>query len=183
MPPGGPVLAGDRAERPKVVQMKPIKTALVALALSLSAMPALAQNAGQIARVRGGASCAGCNLFQADLNGLEKSGLNLSGSRLRQADLSLSVMNRTRFSNADLRDVEAYGGVFSGSNFSGANLTNASFVGAYLEGAAFSGATLTGANFSGAQLARATGLTQGRLNQACGDDATVLPPGLRIPAC
>ena len=87
------------------------------------------------------------------------------------------------FSNTDMRDVEAYGGVFSSANFSGANLTNASFVGAYLDGAAFPGATLTGANFSGASLQRATGLTQSRLNQACGDEATRLPRGLTIPHC
>lgn len=145
--------------------------------------PVLAQNAGQIASVRAGHDCRGCNLFQADLSGFEKRGLNLTGSRLRQSDMSLAVMNRTRFANADMRDVEGYGGVFSGSNFSGANLTNASFVGAYLEGASFGGATLTGANFSGAQLNRATGLTQRQLNQACGDEATSLPGGLRIPAC
>ena len=163
--------------------MKPILTVAVVAALAVTALPAFAQNAGQIARVRGGASCPGCNLFQAALSGLEARGLNLSGARLRQADLSLVVMNRTRFNNADLRDVEAYGGVFSSSNFSGANLTNASFVGAYLEGASFSGATLTGANFSGASLARASGLTQSRLNQACGDEATRLPGGLSIPHC
>lgn len=163
--------------------MKPILTATLATALFAVALPAFAQNPGQIAQVRGGASCAGCNLFQAALSGLEARGLNLSGSRLRQADLSLTVMNRTRFSNADLRDVEAYGGVFSSSNFAGANLTNASFVGAYLEGAAFSGATLTGVNFSGASLRRATGLSQARLNQACGDEATQLPGGLSIPHC
>jgi uncharacterized protein YjbI with pentapeptide repeats len=92
-------------------------------------------------------------------------------------------MNRTNFSRADMRDVEGYGGVFSSSNFSGANLTNAGFVGAYLEGASFAGATLTGANFSGASLERATGLTQSRLNQACGDEATRLPTGLSIPRC
>ena len=155
---------------------------LIAALLAVAA-PALAQNAGQIASVKRGSSCAGCNLFQGDFSGVEARGLNLSGSRLRQADLSLSVMNRTRFSNTDMRDVEAYGGVFSGSNFSRANLTNASFVGAYLEGASFSGATLSGTNLSGAQLARATGLTQGQLNQACGDGSTVLPRGLRIPAC
>lgn len=164
--------------------MKPILTALLVLAATATAaLPAAAQNAGQIARVRGGASCAGCNLFQGDFSGLEARGLNLSGARLRQADLSLSVMNRTRFSNADLRDVEAYGGVFSGSSFAGANLTNASFVGAYLDGANFSGATLDGTNFAGASLERAAGLSQSRLNQACGDEATRLPPGLSIPRC
>ncbi len=163
--------------------MKPILATIFALAVAATALPAAAQNAGQIARVRGGASCAGCNLFQANLSRLEARGLNLRGARLRQADLSLSVMNRTRFSNADLRDVEAYGGVFSGSSFAGANLTNASFVGAYLDGANFSGATLNGTNFAGASLERATGLTQGRLNQACGDEATRLPRGLTIPHC
>lgn len=160
-----------------------MKRIILATALLALASPVLAQNAGQIARVRAGSSCAGCNLFQGDFSGLEARSLNLSGSRLRQADLSLAVMNRTRFSNADLRDVEAYGGVFSSSSFNGANLTNASFVGAYLEGASFSRATLTGANFSGAQLARATGLTQTQLNGACGDASTTLPGSLRIPAC
>ena len=155
---------------------------LIAALLAVAA-PALAQNAGQIASVKRGAACPGCNLFQGDFSGLEARGLNLSGARLRQADLSLSVMNRTRFSNTDMRDVEAYGGVFSSSNFSRANLTNASFVGAYLEGASFAGATLSGTNLSGAQLTRATGLTQGQLNQACGDGSTILPRGLRIPAC
>lgn len=163
--------------------MKPILTALAALTLMATAVPAFAQNAGQIARVRGGASCPGCNLFQGSFGGLEARGLNLSGSRLRQADLSLAVMNRTRFTNTDMRDVDAYGAVFSSSNFSGANLTNASFVGAYLEGSNFSRATLEGTNFSGAQLARATGLTQSQLNRACGDSSTTLPSGLRIPAC
>ncbi len=160
-----------------------MKRIVLAAALIAVATPAMAQNAGQIARVRGGASCSGCNLFQGDFGGLEARGLNLSGSRLRQADLSLSVMNRTNFSRADLRDVEAFGGVFSSSNFRGADLTNASFVGAYLEGANFSGATLSGTNLSGAQLGRATGLTQGQLNRACGDEATVLPGSLHIPAC
>lgn len=163
--------------------MKPILTVLAALTLVATAAPALAQNAGQIARVRGGASCPGCNLFQGSFGGLEARGLNLSGARLRQADLSLTVMNRTRFTNADLRDVNAYGAVFSSSNFAGANLTNASFVGAYLQGSNFSRATLNGANFSGAQLTRTTGLTQSQLNRACGDSSTELPSGLRIPAC
>lgn len=157
--------------------------ALAAAALLTAAAPAQAQNAGQIASVRRGASCPGCNLFQGDFSGLEARGLNLARARLRQADFSLSVMNRTRFNRADLRDVEAYGGVFSGSDFSGADLTNASFVGAYLQGATFSGATLSGANLSGADLSRAAGLTQAQLNRACGDGSTILPRNLRISAC
>lgn len=157
--------------------------ALVILALTLLALPAFAQNAGQIARVQGGASCPRCNLFQAELEGLQARGLNLSGSRLRQANLNLVVMNRTNFSGADMRDVDAYGAVLGGASFARANLANASFVGTYLEGANFSGADLSGANFSGAEMTTARGLTRRQLAGACGDASTRLPPGFSIPPC
>lgn len=151
--------------------------------LAALALPAAAQNASQIEAARRGASCPGCNLFQADLTGLEASGRNYAGARLRQADLTAVVLNRANFSNTDLRDVIAYGGVFSSASFAGANLSNSSWVGSYLEGANFSGANLSGADFSGAQMGRARGLTQRQLDQACGDAATELPGALRIPRC
>ncbi len=56
---------------------------LASLILAIAA-PALAQNAGQIARVRAGAGCPGCNLFQGDFSGMEARGLNLTGARLRR---------------------------------------------------------------------------------------------------
>ena len=152
------------------------------IALMMTA-PASAQNAGQIAKAKHGASCPGCNLFQADFAGLEVTGLNFTGARLRQSDLSLSVMNRTSFRQTDLRDVNAYGAVFSSSNFSGADLTHASFVGTYLQGANLAGARLDGTNFSGAEMGRAQGLRQGQLDHACGDAQTQLPAGMRIPHC
>ena len=161
--------------------MKP--AVLVADVALLTAGPALAQNAGQIASVRGGASCAGCNLFQADLGNLTLKNRNLSRARLRQSDMSAAIMNGTNFSGADLRDVNAYGALFTGANFIGADLTNATFVGAYLQGAKLSGANLSGANFSGAEMDRASGLTQSQLSKACGDETTRLPSGLRIPNC
>jgi uncharacterized protein YjbI with pentapeptide repeats len=161
--------------------MKPaVPMLFVALAL---AAPALAQNAAQIDRAQRGANCPHCNLFQADFSNKRLTGRNFGGARLRQSDLSASVMNHTNFADTDLRDVNAYGGVFSSSVFSGANLTHASFVGTYLQGANFRGATLDGTNFSGAEMSRARGLTQRQLDQACGDEATTLPPGLRIPRC
>ncbi|HUO23302.1 MAG TPA: pentapeptide repeat-containing protein [Caulobacteraceae bacterium] len=159
---------------------------LLALAAALAvtaAQPALAQNAGQIARAKDGASCPGCNLFQADFSNAELKSKNFARARLRQADLSASVMNRTSFAGGDLRDVNAYGAVFTGANFAGADLTNATFVGTYLEGANLRGARLSGANFSGAEMERALGLTQAQLAQACGDDSTKLPRGLRIRFC
>lgn len=160
-----------------------MKALALVLALSLAATPALAQNAGQIARVRDGASCPHCNLFQADFGNQVLKGRNLAGSRLRQADFSLSVLNHSNMAKADLRDANAYGALFSSVNLRGADLTNASFVGSLLSGANMSGARLTGANFSGAQMEKAVGLRQGQLNQACGDDSTTLPKGLHIPVC
>ena len=160
-----------------------MRTLVVALTVLALAAPATAQNAGQIARAAGGSSCPGCNLFQAEFNGLQAAGLDFSGARLRQADLSLTVMNRARFNRSDMRDVNAYGGVFSSASFAGADLTNAGFVGTYLRGADFSGATLVGTDLSGADMAGARGLTQSQLDRACGDGTTVLPDGLHIPPC
>ena len=153
------------------------------LAVALAASPALAQNAGQIASVRGGASCPGCNLFQADLSRLHLQNRNYAGARLRQADLSVAEMNGNNFSRADLRDVNAYATRFTGANFNGADLTHATFVGTYLNGAKFNGANLSGTNFGGAEMARAVGLTQAQLNAACGDASTRLPSGLRLKSC
>lgn len=156
---------------------------LLALAVLLAASPAMAQNAGQIAHAKAGASCPGCNLFQADLQNTELKNRNYSRARLRQADMSAAIMNRTSFAGGDLRDVNAYGAVFTGANFAGANLTNASFVGTYLQGANLRGAHLEGVNFSGAEMDRAIGLTQAQLNAACGDESTHLPHGLRLKSC
>jgi len=162
--------------------MKPL-IGLAAVALLALPSAAWAQNPGQIARARAGASCPGCNLFQADFSNLELKGRSFAGARLRQSDLSLAVMNRTSFARSDLRDVNAYGGVFTGANFARADLTHASFVGSYLQGANLAGARLDGTNFSGAEMGHARGLTQAQLSHACGDGTTQLPRGLRLRPC
>ena len=156
--------------------------AIAVLATTLAA-PALAQDARQIARVKAGAPCPGCNLFQADFGSLSLKGRNLAGARLRQADLSASLAGRARFAGGDLRDLNAYGAVMGSADFARSDLTNATFVGAYLEGANFARAKLAGANFSGAEMARARGLTQAQLSEACGDASTRLPRGLRLKPC
>ena len=160
-----------------------MKRWLLTALLCLAAGSAAAQNAGQIARARGGASCPRCNLFQADLSNLKLTGRDFSGARLRQASLTASILTRSRFAGADLRDVDAYGAVLTGADLKGADLTHASFVGAYLAGADFKGAKLVGTNLSGAELQRARGLTQAQLERACGDSSTRLPSGFHIPAC
>jgi uncharacterized protein YjbI with pentapeptide repeats len=165
-------------ERPKM------KRIAIALLLSAAvAAPAFAQNASQIASVKAGRSCPGCNLFQADFDYEDISGKNLAGARIRQSDMSLSTADRTNFSRADLSLANMYGVRATGANFSRANLTQAVLVGGYFSGSSFAGANLTGANISGAELAGAHGLTQGQLNTACGDSETTLPRGLRVATC
>jgi len=163
--------------------LKMKQLAYTLLATCLVAIPALAQNASQIAQVKAGRSCPSCNLFQADFDYEDISRRNLSGSRLRQSDLSLSTAEYTNFSRADLSIANMYGIRATGANFSRANLSQASLVGGYFSGANFSGASLNGANLSGAEAANARGLTQRQLDGACGDEATELPRGLRIAAC
>lgn len=153
---------------------------LVALA---AAGTAAAQNAGQIARVKAGAPCPRCNLFQAEFVGLNLKTRNLAGARLRQADLSTAIASHTRFTGGDLRDLNAYGATMSGADFAHADLTNATFVGAYLVGANFAGAKLDGANFSGAEMVGARGLAQRQLASACGDPSTRLPHGIILKPC
>ena len=160
-----------------------VRLAALLAPVALLATPALAQNMGQIGSVQRGASCAGCNLFQAELSGRSLAGRSYAQARLRQADLSLSTAPRANFSGADLRDLNGFGGVFSSANFAGADLTNANFVGAHLEGANLRGANLQGVNFSGAEMRTAVGLHPGQLAGACGDPATRLPAGLHLRPC
>ncbi len=134
-------------------------------------------------RVRGGASCAGCDLFQIDLAYQNVSGRNFAGSRIRQADLTIAIADRANFAGTNLSLTNMFGLRATRADFTGANLSGASLVGAHLGGARMNGAVLTGANLSGAELSEALGLTQDQLNTACGDGTTTLPAGMTIPAC
>ena len=135
-----------------------------------------------------GGVCEACDL----------SGRILAGARMRG-----SVFNRADFSGAVLTRADATGSRFEGADFTEADLTSAKLTEASCEGADFSSAVLTRAvahrtrfaradftrarldeaDFSGADLRGARGLTQAQLNSACGDAATRLPRGLRLPAC
>lgn len=160
--------------------LKQIVTLTAALVFTAAAA---AQDAGQIRKVQDGKSCPGCNLFQANLAYLDAKNVNVSKSRLRQADLQLSTFDNWNFSGADLSITNMFGTRFNQSDFSGADLTRATLVGAYLGSSNLKGVNLTGANISGANLSIVRGLTQPQLDRACGDNSTMLPEGLRVPAC
>lgn len=157
--------------------------AIAAFTATLFAPGAIAQNAGQIANVKAGQSCAKCNLFQADLAYAEGTGLDLSAARLRQSNLALSTYEKVNLSGADLSVSNLFGARFNQTNFGGANFKRAIAVGTYFGSSNFAGADLAGANFSGADLTIAKGLTQAQLSQACGDASTRLPKGKTIPSC
>jgi len=148
-----------------------------------SALPATAQDADEIARVRSGEPCQGCNLFQANLAYRDLPETNVANARLRQANLSLATMNGSSFRNANLSVANLFGARFTGASFARANLERATLVGAYFGGADMTGANLAGANLSGADLRTAKGLTQEQLSVACGDGSTRLPSGLSVPRC
>ncbi len=135
------------------------------------------------ARVRGGASCAGCDLFQIDLSYQSVAGRDFSGSRIRQSDFSVATADGARFRGANLSLANLFGMRASHADFTDANLEGATLVGGYFGGARFEGAVLAGANLSGAELQSARGLTQDQLNTACGDATTTLPANLTAPAC
>ncbi|MEM9573129.1 MAG: pentapeptide repeat-containing protein [Pseudomonadota bacterium] len=153
------------------------------LVAGMASLPALAQDATEIAKVRDGQSCVGCNLFQAELSYQDAQKIDLSGARLRQSSLALTTYDDVNLSGANLSIANLFGARFNRTNFSRANLQNAAAVGTYFGASNLSGANLTGANLSGADLSLAKGLTQAQLNQACGDSSTRLPKGKTIPSC
>ncbi len=174
-----------------------MKRALLLLALLTLAAPASAQGVSDTGgpivsqaqrdviaeRVRGGASCPRCDLFQIDLSYQDVEARDFSGARMRQSDLSLISADGSRFRGANLSLVNAFGGRFAHADFTNANLNHTQLIGGYFGYGRFAGATLNGANISGSDFTGVTGLTQAQLNAACGDAQTILPAGLSVPAC
>jgi len=150
---------------------------------SFAVIPAMAQDASDIAKVRDGRSCAGCNLFQAELAYQDAGKIDLSEARLRQSNLALTTFDDVNLSGANLSVANLFGARFNRGNFARANMQNVIAVGTYFGASNLTGADLSGANLSGADLAIAKGLTQPQLNRACGDSNTRLPKGKTVPAC
>lgn len=160
-----------------------MKHVVIALALITASLPATAQDATEIARVQGGQSCPGCNLFQAELAYRDLKGIDVSGARLRQSDMQLSTFDDWNLSNTNLSIANMFGVRFNRSDFTGANLQRATMVGGYFGRSSFKNADLTDAYLSGADLSLARDLTQAQLDTACGDEETRLPKGLTIAHC
>ncbi|MBA4210892.1 MAG: hypothetical protein C0454_15315 [Parvibaculum sp.] len=136
-----------------------------------------------------GAEMSGIHLTRAKLDGADLSGANLSGSDLTRTSFRNARLQRTRLDAARMHNAD-----FTGADLRGANLRIIEFVnrlsfrdadarGAIFHHAHLASVDLTGANLSGADFTRATGLSNAQLAKACGDEKTILPPGLSIPHC
>lgn len=140
------------------------------------------------ARLRG-ADLTGIHLTRAKLAGADFSGSNMAGAVLTNADL-----RGANLSDARLDAVRVHGADFTGANIQRANfrlleyVKKLTFAGADARGTIFrhaflGGVDFTGTDLRGADFTRATGLTDAQLSRACGDERTILPPGLSIPHC
>ena len=156
---------------------------LTAALLSVATPGAIAQNADQIASAKSGKSCETCNLFQADFSYRKITGVSFAGARLRQSNMTLAILDDVSFRGANLSIANMYGVRLTGASLKDADLTDAILVGGSFESTNFEGAVLKNTNISGAEMSRARGLTQGQLNEACGDASTVLPSGLNVQHC
>jgi uncharacterized protein YjbI with pentapeptide repeats len=143
---------------------------LVLLALSaLPASAAPAYDAAAVARIHAGiVDCPGCNLAGADLTNTCVKAKNLTGADFDRATAVLMCMSFANFTDA----------TFRGTDLSAANLAHA-----IVDGADFTGAIMDITSIKGTDLSRAKGLTQKQLDQACGDDETKAPAGLKVHRC
>jgi uncharacterized protein YjbI with pentapeptide repeats len=83
---------------------------------------------------------------------------------------------------ANLSQARLRGAILSHANLSAANLSAAKLQGARLLEADLLGTDLLGAALQNADLSKTKGATQEQIEQAVGDDETIVPEGLRTPS-
>ncbi|NWH07330.1 MAG: pentapeptide repeat-containing protein [Alphaproteobacteria bacterium] len=113
-------------------------------------------------------------------------GVNLMAANLRGANVSGALLMRANLRGAMLSTANFSGAIMVGADLSGANLSSADLSGAVLRRVDFEGADLLRANLSGAvigetDLSTARNVTQEQIDDACVDELTKLPDGLKRP--
>jgi len=107
---------------------------------------------------------------------------DFSGSSLTRVDFRGSELSKVKFDRSHLSFLSYQGARIRESSFSGATLGHVDFRGAVCDSVDFRGATFKLVNICGADLTGAFGLTVDILEEAVGDDTTMLPSGLARPA-
>ncbi len=139
------------------------------------------------------ASLAGSRLDKANLSRIEgyrtvfsqisAAGASFASAELERAEFSGANLTGADFDKAELGRANFVGATITGARFTEANLARADFTTAKFEGPIdFSGAFLLLTRFDGLDLSQAAGLQQWQIDQACGDQKTKLPSGLKAPA-
>ena len=114
-----------------------------------------------------GATLVGANLHKAELARANFAKADLSGANLRKTGLSRSTLEGARLLQA---------------NLAGADLARAKLKDVQLAGAKFKTARFFQTRIEGIDLSGAIGLEQEQIDEACGDEKTKLPSGLKHPA-
>ena len=123
------------------------------------------------------AHLGGANLTRATLDDAMVRAANLDGANLERAS-----MRRINLSYTSLRGANLQGAQLSGANLWHASLERARLSGADLAGAQMQDVELRAARLEGLDLRATKRLVQEQVDQACTDEHTRLPPGLKLPA-
>ena len=102
--------------------------------------------------------------------------INLASARLRRASLRFATLTGANLDSADLSGAD-----LTDARLDRTNLANADLGEALLDHTDFAEANLAGANLRGANLSKARNLTEAQLDEAFGNEATILPPQLKAP--
>ncbi|MGH6791461.1 MAG: pentapeptide repeat-containing protein [Methyloceanibacter sp.] len=134
------------------------------------------------------ADLSGADLCHGRLNQANLSAANLRNARLDHADLTGAVLNKANLrgarlrsvnlTDADLKEADLSGADLLHARLRGANLAASNLSHARLDHADLADAKLKGANLAGASLYHAKNLTSAQLEEAKGDDSTILSPHL-----
>src|SRR5262245_46910604 len=113
-------------------------------------------------------------------------GASAQGAKCQKAEFNRSTFNKTNLAGANMTKADVGRGSFRGANleqvpFVLANISRSNFAGANLHGVDFRNAFTYNANFEDTDLSGVKNLQQQQLDVACGNEATVLPQGLKKP--
>ena len=139
------------------------------------------------------ASLKGARGINANLSNTVAARTDLSGADFTGADFSKAETTRVDFSNtsldqADLSKGEFPRAVFTGADVSGvifnnSNLARADFRGVrFGSSPSFTDAYLYQTRFEGVDLSAVSDLAQWQIDLSCGDETTVLPDNVAVPA-
>ena len=129
-----------------------------------------------------GARFARVEAYRTNFRDMKAEGASFESAELQRSDFHGAVLPNANFTKAELGRSQFDGAEIGGGRFALANLARADFRGAKFSAPVdFDRAFLFLARLEDLDLSAATGLSQPQLDMACGNDGTLLPPGLTKP--